>query len=99
MNPLGTGSGADIFRDLVQKVPANRAGGLDDLAGIVLFLVSKAGAYVLGGALLLMGDELFLQMGRTKLVLNESHGINLIYMSYPIFLSHYATRPQFHGIH
>jgi hypothetical protein len=53
----------------------------------------------MGGALLLMGDEHFLQMGRTKLVLNESHGVNLIYMSYPIFLSHYATRLQFHGIH
>jgi hypothetical protein len=53
----------------------------------------------MGGVLLLMGDEHFLQMGRTKLVLNESHGVNLIYMSYLTFLSHYATRLQFHGIH
>lgn len=37
MNPMGTGSGADIFGDLVSKVPARRAGGLDDMAGVVLF--------------------------------------------------------------
>jgi hypothetical protein len=53
----------------------------------------------MGGVLLLMGDEHFLRMGRTKSVLNVSHGVNLISMSYPTFLNHYATRLQFRGIH
>jgi hypothetical protein len=51
----------------------------------------------MGGVLLLMGGEHFLQMGRTKLVLNESRGVNLIYMSYPIFpkpLRHKTTIPR-----
>ncbi|KAH8796108.1 hypothetical protein F5882DRAFT_396659 [Hyaloscypha sp. PMI_1271] len=64
MNPMGTGSGADIFGDLVQKVPAKRAGGLDDLAGIVLFLVSKAGAYVHGRSIAIDGGRTLLANGQ-----------------------------------
>lgn len=57
MNPMGTGAGADIFGDLVEKVPAKRAGALDDLAGIVLFLESKAGAYVHGRSIVIDGGR------------------------------------------
>jgi len=64
MNPIGTGKGADIFGDLVQKVPAKRAGGTDDLAGIVLFLVSKAGAYVDGRCIAIDGGRTLFANGQ-----------------------------------
>jgi len=64
MNPMGTGAGADIFGDLVEKVPAKRAGNIDDLAGIVLFLVSKAGAYVDGRCLAIDGGRTLFANGQ-----------------------------------
>ncbi|TVY59421.1 Rhamnolipids biosynthesis 3-oxoacyl-[acyl-carrier-protein] reductase [Lachnellula cervina] len=64
MNPMGTGAGADIFGDLVQKVPAKRAGSLDDLAGVVLFLVSKAGAYVDGRSIAIDGGRTLFANGQ-----------------------------------
>ncbi|PMD26452.1 7-alpha-hydroxysteroid dehydrogenase [Hyaloscypha hepaticicola] len=64
MNPMGTGSGADIFGDLVEKVPAKRAGVLDDLAGIVLFLVSRAGAYVHGRSIAIDGGRTLFANGQ-----------------------------------
>ncbi|KAF8849674.1 NAD(P)-binding protein [Acephala macrosclerotiorum] len=64
MNPMGTGKGADIFGDLVQKVPAKRAGGIDDLAGIVLFLISKAGAYVDGRCVAIDGGRTLFANGQ-----------------------------------
>ncbi|KAL5318402.1 hypothetical protein ACEPPN_013462 [Leptodophora sp. 'Broadleaf-Isolate-01'] len=64
MNPMGTGKGADIFGDLVQKVPAKRAGNVDDLAGVVLFLVSKAGAYVEGRSIAIDGGRTLFANGQ-----------------------------------
>lgn len=64
MNPMGTGAGADIFGDLVEKVPAKRAGDVDDLAGIVLFLVSKAGAYVDGRCVAIDGGRTLFANGQ-----------------------------------
>ncbi|KAH8670216.1 7-alpha-hydroxysteroid dehydrogenase [Tricladium varicosporioides] len=64
MNPMGSGADADIFGDLVQKVPAKRAGGLDDLAGVVLFLVSKAGAYVDGRSVVVDGGRTLFANGQ-----------------------------------
>jgi NAD(P)-dependent dehydrogenase (short-subunit alcohol dehydrogenase family) len=64
MNPMGTGAGPDIFGGLVEKVPAKRAGGLDDLAGIVLFLVSKAGAYVHGRSIAIDGGRTLFANGQ-----------------------------------
>jgi NAD(P)-dependent dehydrogenase (short-subunit alcohol dehydrogenase family) len=64
MNPMGSGSGADIFGDLVQKVPAKRAGAVDDLAGIVLFLASKAGAYVDGQSIAIDGGRTLFANGQ-----------------------------------
>lgn len=49
MNPMDTGSGADIFGDLVEKVPAKRVGGLDDLSGIVLFLYVHGRSIAING--------------------------------------------------
>jgi NAD(P)-dependent dehydrogenase (short-subunit alcohol dehydrogenase family) len=49
MNPINTaGDKANIFEGLVQKVPAKRVGGFEDIAGTVLYLCSQAGAYVDG---------------------------------------------------
>ena len=64
MNPMGTGSSADIFGDLVEKVPAKRAGGLDDLAGVVLFLVSKARGYVDGRSVVVDGGRTLFANGQ-----------------------------------
>jgi NAD(P)-dependent dehydrogenase (short-subunit alcohol dehydrogenase family) len=66
MNPMGTGAGADIFGNSVEKVPAKRAGNLDDLAGIVLFLVSKAGAYVHGRSITIDGGRTLFANGQVK---------------------------------
>ena len=41
MNPVG--AEGNIFSALFDKVPAKRAGCAEDLAGTVLYLVSKAG--------------------------------------------------------
>lgn len=57
MNPMGTGSGADIFGDLVSKVPAKRAGSIEDIAGTVIYLASQAGAYVDGRSLCVDGGR------------------------------------------
>lgn len=46
MNPMGSGDSADIFGDLVSKVPAKRAGGTEDIAGTVIYLASQAGVRV-----------------------------------------------------
>lgn len=41
MNPVG--AEGNIFGPLFDKVPAKRAGTSEDLAGTILYLVSKAG--------------------------------------------------------
>lgn len=41
MNPVG--AAGNIFSSLFDKVPAKRAGAAEDIAGTVLYLVSKAG--------------------------------------------------------
>lgn len=41
MNPVG--AEGNIFSSLFDKVPARRAGNAEDIAGSVLYLVSKAG--------------------------------------------------------
>lgn len=56
MNPMSEegGPGADLFKGLVEKVPARRVGGLEDVAGSVLYLCSQAGVCPLFFRLLLM---------------------------------------------
>lgn len=46
MNPVG--AEGNIFGALFDKVPAKRAGSSEDIAGTVLYLVSKAGVSALG---------------------------------------------------
>lgn len=41
MNPMS--GGGDIFKGLIDKVPAKRVGRLEDVAGTVIYLSSKAG--------------------------------------------------------
>lgn len=42
MNPVG--AEGNIFSSLFDKVPAKRVGSSEDIAGTILYLVSKAGA-------------------------------------------------------
>ena len=44
MNPVG--AEGNIFSSLFEKVPAKRAGNSEDIAGTVLYLVSKAGVRI-----------------------------------------------------
>jgi hypothetical protein len=46
MNPVG--AEGNIFSSLFDKVPAKRAGASEDMAGTILYLVSKAGVCNLG---------------------------------------------------
>ena len=48
MNPVG--EEGNLFSALFDKVPATRAGNEDDIAGTVLYLVSRAGVSVVGTA-------------------------------------------------
>lgn len=50
MNPIG--AQGNIFSSLFEKVPAKRAGDSNDMAGTVLYLVSKSGVSHLLQALL-----------------------------------------------
>jgi hypothetical protein len=44
MNPVG--QEGNIFNSLFDKVPAKRAGGEEDIAGVVIYLASKGGVNV-----------------------------------------------------
>lgn len=41
MNPIG--EEGNMFANLIDKVPAKRVGGMEDVAGAVIYLSSKAG--------------------------------------------------------
>ncbi|OJI98411.1 hypothetical protein ASPVEDRAFT_123508 [Aspergillus versicolor CBS 583.65] len=62
MNPVG--AEGNIFSSLFDKVPARRAGNAEDIAGTVLYLVSKAGAYVDGISLCIDGGRILLANGQ-----------------------------------
>ncbi|OJJ64318.1 hypothetical protein ASPSYDRAFT_139264 [Aspergillus sydowii CBS 593.65] len=62
MNPVG--AEGNIFSSLFDKVPARRAGNAEDIAGTVLYLVSKAGAYVDGISLCVDGGRILLANGQ-----------------------------------
>jgi len=64
MNPMGSGGEKDIFAGLVGKVPAKRMAGRDDLVGTVVWLCSKAGAYVNGSCVVLDGGRLLSANGQ-----------------------------------
>ncbi|KAJ5907270.1 uncharacterized protein N7473_004186 [Penicillium subrubescens] len=62
MNPVG--AEGNIFSSLFDKVPAKRAGASEDMAGTILYLVSKAGAYVDGVSLCVDGGRILLANGQ-----------------------------------
>ncbi|KAL2213217.1 cytochrome P450 CYP504E5 [Sarocladium strictum] len=63
MNPIG--QAGNMFSNLFDKVPAQRAGGEEDLVGTILYLVSRAGAYVDGVNLCVDGGRVLLANGQT----------------------------------
>lgn len=54
----GDGNGGNQLAALFDSVPAKRVGCLEDLAGTVLYLVSRAGAYVDGTSVVVDGGRL-----------------------------------------
>ncbi|KAJ5535978.1 hypothetical protein N7513_009164 [Penicillium frequentans] len=62
MNPVG--AEGNVFSSLFDKVPAKRAGCSEDIAGTVLYIVSKAGAYVDGVSLCVDGGRILLANGQ-----------------------------------
>ncbi|GKZ99498.1 hypothetical protein AnigIFM60653_005247 [Aspergillus niger] len=62
MNPVG--AAGNMFSGLFDKVPAKRAGRVEDLAGAVLYLVSRAGSYVDGISLCMDGGRILLANGQ-----------------------------------
>ncbi|OQD79410.1 hypothetical protein PENANT_c052G05511 [Penicillium antarcticum] len=62
MNPVG--AEGNIFSSLFDKVPAKRAGNPEDMAGTILYLVTKAGSYVDGVSLCVDGGRILLANGQ-----------------------------------
>ncbi|KAH7325810.1 hypothetical protein B0I35DRAFT_421243 [Stachybotrys elegans] len=62
MNPVG--EEGNMFQSLFDKVPAKRAGNEGDIAGAILYLVSRAGAYVNGVSLCMDGGRILLANGQ-----------------------------------
>ncbi|EFX01504.1 7-alpha-hydroxysteroid dehydrogenase [Grosmannia clavigera kw1407] len=62
MNPVG--AEGNIFSNLFDKVPAKRAGNEEDIAGAVLYLASRAGAYIDGINLCIDGGRVLVANGQ-----------------------------------
>ncbi|KAJ4424215.1 hypothetical protein N0V82_001081 [Gnomoniopsis sp. IMI 355080] len=62
MNPVG--EEGNMFSSLFEKVPAKRAGNDEDIAGVVLYLSSRAGAYVDGVSICVDGGRVLLANGQ-----------------------------------
>ncbi|CEL00449.1 Putative Cytochrome P450 CYP504E5 [Aspergillus calidoustus] len=62
MNPVG--QEGNMFSSLFDRVPAKRAGREEDIAGTVLYLSSRAGAYVDGINLCVDGGRILLANGQ-----------------------------------
>ncbi|ETS74593.1 hypothetical protein PFICI_13077 [Pestalotiopsis fici W106-1] len=62
MNPVG--QEGNIFSNLFDKVPAKRAGGEEDIASVVIYLASRAGAYVDGVSICVDGGRILLANGQ-----------------------------------
>ncbi|KAK1979359.1 short chain dehydrogenase [Colletotrichum cereale] len=63
MNPVG--EEGNMFANLFDKVPAKRAGTEEDIAGAVLYLASRAGAYIDGINLCVDGGRILVANGQT----------------------------------
>ncbi|KAI1456417.1 cytochrome P450 [Annulohypoxylon moriforme] len=62
MNPVG--EEGNVFSNLFDKVPARRAGGEEDIASVVIYLASRAGAYVDGISICVDGGRILLANGQ-----------------------------------
>ncbi|KAI0882878.1 cytochrome P450 [Annulohypoxylon maeteangense] len=62
MNPVG--EEGNVFSNLFDKVPARRAGGEEDIASVVIYLASRAGAYVDGISVCVDGGRILLANGQ-----------------------------------
>ncbi|WYZ44938.1 hypothetical protein EsH8_VIII_000254 [Colletotrichum jinshuiense] len=63
MNPVG--EEGNMFANLFDQVPAKRAGSEEDIAGAVLYLASRAGAYIDGINLCVDGGRILVANGQT----------------------------------
>ncbi|KAK9772409.1 putative short chain dehydrogenase [Seiridium cardinale] len=62
MNPVG--EEGNIFSNLFDQVPAKRPGGEDDIASAVIYLASRAGAYIDGISLCIDGGRILFANGQ-----------------------------------
>ncbi|KAH8691496.1 hypothetical protein BGW36DRAFT_439217 [Talaromyces proteolyticus] len=62
MNPVG--EEGNMFSSLFDQVPAKRAGNEEDIAGAIMYLVSRAGAYVNGVSLCVDGGRVLVANGQ-----------------------------------
>lgn len=62
MNPVE--EGGNQFAELFKAMPAQRIGKMEDIAGVVLYLCSQAGAYVDGQCLCVDGGRTLLANGQ-----------------------------------
>ena len=62
MNPVE--EGGNQFTELFKAMPAQRIGNMEDIAGVVLYLCSQAGAYVDGQCLCVDGGRTLLANGQ-----------------------------------
>ncbi|KAI1341769.1 7-alpha-hydroxysteroid dehydrogenase [Xylariaceae sp. FL0016] len=58
------GEEGNMFANLIDKVPAKRVGRMEDMAGTVIYLCSKAGSYVDGVCLCLDGGRTLVANGQ-----------------------------------
>ncbi|KEQ98223.1 hypothetical protein AUEXF2481DRAFT_36737 [Aureobasidium subglaciale EXF-2481] len=62
MNPVG--EAGNMFSSLFDRVPAKRAGNEDDVAGAVIYLISRAGAYIDGVSICIDGGRVLVANGQ-----------------------------------
>ncbi|KAG9951442.1 NAD(P)-binding protein, partial [Aureobasidium melanogenum] len=62
MNPVG--EAGNMFSSLFDRVPAKRAGNQEDIAGAVIYLISRAGAYVDGVSVCIDGGRVLVANGQ-----------------------------------
>ncbi|THW42813.1 NAD(P)-binding protein [Aureobasidium pullulans] len=62
MNPVG--KAGNMFSSLFDRVPAKRAGRDEDIAGAVIYLISRAGAYIDGVSVCIDGGRVLVANGQ-----------------------------------
>ncbi|KAI4740322.1 NAD(P)-binding protein [Aureobasidium sp. EXF-12298] len=62
MNPVG--EAGNMFSSLFDRVPARRAGNEEDIAGTVIYLASRAGAYIDGVSICVDGGRVLVANGQ-----------------------------------